>query len=179
MKYEEMKIIDVVKYVNAELLKNRTMKDIEEMDFGENKGVIQKRLNRKGYVKANNQFILVNNDTTTNTTNKIQKNNATNENTNILQNNKKEDDKRTFKKDEIEKLDRLLKLDVDILEEMIKEHTTKENIKSSIHIKDNSTIVTSIRVNKELYLEVKQRAKEKDIKLQDIFFNMMIEYLNK
>jgi len=182
MKYEEMQIIEVVQYVNSELLKDRTMKEIEEADFCVNKGVIQKRLNRKGYVKIDNQFILKENNATNKTTKELQrkKENTTKENTDIIQRKaKKGEEKKVFKSDEIEKLNKLLDLDINVLEKIIQEYTTKKDTKSSIDIKDNSTIVTSIRVNKELYSKLKQRAKENDIKLQDVFFDMMVSYLSK
>lgn len=189
MKYNEMSTTDVVEYINSQLRDGRTMKDIEEKDFGENKGVIQKRLNRKGYIKNNNQFISAKN----NTKNKIQeqKDNNTNDNTKIIHDEEKEttrkttkiiqrkpsneEGKKVFSNEEIEKLNQLLKLDVNVLEKIIQEYTTK----SSICIKDNSTIVTSIRVNKELYAKVKKKAKEQNVKLQDIFYNMMANYLSK
>lgn len=180
MKYEEMQIIEVVQYVNSELLKDRTMKAIEEVDFNVNKGVIQKRLNRKGYVKIDNQFILKENNTTKKNTKELQrkKENTTKENTEIIQEKAKKEEK-VFKSDEVEKLNKLLDLDINILEKMIREYTTKKNIKSSIEVKDNSTTVTSIRINKELYSKVKQKAKENDTKLQEVFYDMMVNYLSK
>lgn len=195
MKYNEMSTVDVVEYINIQLQTGRTMKDIEEKDFGENKGVIQKRLNRKGYVRLNNQFVSAKDKTTINTTNTIQnvKNNATEKNTTILQDTKREttdkttkiiqektskkEEQKAFSNIEIEKLNQLLKLDLDTLNKMIKDYTTRENTISSINIKNNKTVVTSIRVNEELYRKVKQKAKENGEKLQDVFFNMMLEYL--
>lgn len=197
MKYNEMSTDDVIKHINAELLKNRTMKDIEESDFGENKGVIQKRLNRKGYVKINNQFVSAKENTTKNTTKIIHdiKSNNTEKNTNILQNTEKETTNKTteiiqkvtskiegqksFSNAEIEKLNKLLELDIDTLNNMITEYTTKNNTISSIDIKDNETIVTSVRLNKELYNKIKEYSKKENIKLQDIFNEMMIRYISK
>lgn len=197
MKYEEMSTQKVVEYINEELLKNRTMKEIEEKDFEENKGVIQKRLNRKGYVRVNNQFVSAKDNNTINTTDKIQslKNNNTEKNTTILQDTKiqttnkaikiiqektsKKEGQKAFSNVEIEKLNQLLKLDFDTLNKMIKDYTTKENTKSSINIKDNSTVVTSIRLNKELYNKIKEYSKKENIKLQDIFNEMMMNYVSK
>ena len=50
MIYEEMSIEEVVEYINKELLKGRTMKDIEVNDFGVNERVIGKRLARKKWM---------------------------------------------------------------------------------------------------------------------------------
>ena len=197
MKYNEMSTEDVIKHINAELLKNRTMKDIEESDFGENKGVIQKRLNRKGYVKINNQFVSAKENTTKNNTKIIHdiKSNNTEKNTNILQNIEKETTNKTteiiqketseiegqksFSNTEIEKLNKLLELDIDTLNNMITEYTTRNNTSSSIDIKDNETIVTSVRLNKELYNKIKEYSKKENIKLQYIFNEMMIHYISK
>lgn len=52
MIYEEMSIEEVVEYINKELLKGRTMKDIEVNDFGVNERVIGKRLARKNVKKS-------------------------------------------------------------------------------------------------------------------------------
>ena len=57
MNYESMSLTEVIDYINTELSKGRTMKDIEETDFNVSKGVITKRLNRKGYRKIDNKFI--------------------------------------------------------------------------------------------------------------------------
>lgn len=54
-------INEVVSYLNAELEKGRSQKDIEIKDFKVNERVIAKRLNRLGYKKNNNQWLL-NND---------------------------------------------------------------------------------------------------------------------
>lgn len=75
MNYESMTLTEVIDYVNMELSKGRTMKDIEECDFGVSKGVITKRLNRKNYRKIDNTFIFDENikNTTKKTTKIIQK----------------------------------------------------------------------------------------------------------
>jgi len=51
-------IQSVVEYINLELSKGRTMIDIEKNDFKVNERVMTKRLNRKGYIKVDNQFII-------------------------------------------------------------------------------------------------------------------------
>lgn len=51
--YEKM-----AEYINGELSKGRTMKDIENNDFQVNERVIGKRLRRKGYVKQGNKYVL-------------------------------------------------------------------------------------------------------------------------
>lgn len=184
MNYESMSLTDIIDYINLELSKERTMKDIEERDFNVSKGVITKRLNRKGYRKISNKFVFDENikNTTRKTTTIIhmKKENTTPETTDLLQskasNNKP---KKAFSTDELEKLQRLLNLDLDILENIIKEYTTKNNTASSIKILDETTKVTSIRINQELYGKIKKYAKDNKIQLVEIFSEMMIDYLKK
>lgn len=58
MIYEDMSLDEVINYINGELLKDRTMKDIEEHDFSVNERVITKRLARKGVKKVEGTFVL-------------------------------------------------------------------------------------------------------------------------
>ncbi|EOR19989.1 hypothetical protein A500_19294 [Clostridium sartagoforme AAU1] len=60
MVYEDMSLEEVINYINFELLKGRTMKDIEEIDFNVNERVITKRLARKKIKKVNGQFVFQN-----------------------------------------------------------------------------------------------------------------------
>ena len=50
-------IEEVVIYLNSELSKGRTQKDIEINDFKVNERVIAKRLISRGYKKIDNQYI--------------------------------------------------------------------------------------------------------------------------
>lgn len=58
MVYDEMRIEEIVVYINGELLKGRPMKEIERVDFGVNERVITKRLARKNIKKVDGQFVL-------------------------------------------------------------------------------------------------------------------------
>ena len=58
MVYEKMSLEEVVAYLNSELLKGRSMKEIEQEDFGVNERVITKRLARKNIEKVDGQFVL-------------------------------------------------------------------------------------------------------------------------
>ena len=60
MDMKEKNIEDIIQYVNSQLSLGRHMKDIEINDFKVNERVITKRLNRKGYKKIDNQFVLTN-----------------------------------------------------------------------------------------------------------------------
>lgn len=56
--YEDMDLNSIVGYINSELLKGRSMRDIEENDFGVNDRVITKRLARKNIKRVDGQFVL-------------------------------------------------------------------------------------------------------------------------
>ena len=58
MVYEKMSLEEVIAYINSELLKGRSMKEIEQEDFGVNERVITKRLARKNIKKVDGQFVL-------------------------------------------------------------------------------------------------------------------------
>ncbi|WP_195245647.1 hypothetical protein [Clostridium celatum] len=58
MVYEKMSLEEVIAYINSELLKGRSMKEIEQEDFGVNERVITKRLARKNIKKIDGQFVL-------------------------------------------------------------------------------------------------------------------------
>ena len=58
MKWNEEKIEDIVAYINQELSKGRTQRDIEEQDFNVVERTIAKRLNRRHYKKKDNVWYL-------------------------------------------------------------------------------------------------------------------------
>lgn len=194
MKYNEMSTIKTIEYINSELVKNRTMKEIEEVDFEENKGVIQKRLNRKGYLKMNNQFVSAkdNNtdrnttklhqeqtDTTVKTT-KIIHDNNTSYNTEKLQAKPIDNElKMAFSNDEIDKINQLLSIDINTLNKMINEYNTKQTTISSIDIKDTTTTVTSLRLNKEIYSLIKEKSAGEGIGISEMINKCMLDYLSK
>lgn len=158
-------ITQVAEYINLELKRNRLQKDIETQDFKVNPGVIKNRLMRKGYKKIDNQWFL---------------NDTTNQTTNILQNKPIEQPpKKAFNNDEVEKLDQLLKIDIDTLNKMINEYNTKDNTKCSIAINDATTTVTSLRLNKSIYSLIKEKAKNEGVGIAEMINKCMLDYLNK
>ncbi len=158
-------ITQVAEYVNSELQKDRLQKDIEVEDFNVNPGVIKNRLMRKGYKKIDNQWVC---------------NNTTIQTTDIIQNKSIEQQpKKAFNNNEVEKLGQLLKIDIDTLNQMINEYTTRQNTKCSIEIKDDTTTVTSIRVNKEIYTLAKEKAKTEGLGVSEMLNKCMLGYLNK
>lgn len=148
-------INEVVEYINQELLKGRTMKEIEQQDFKVNERVITKRLNRRGYKKVDGVF--KKNDTTCNIT-EIEK--PKNEGIVKVKNNI-----------DMDKLQKLL----DNLDTLLELVNRQQNNTSSIT--SNETIVTSLRINKEVYEMVKQRARENNIKVGEIVNRALLDYL--
>lgn len=158
-------IAQVAEYINLELQKDRLQKDIEVEDFNVNPGVVKNRLMRKGYKKVDNQWVC---------------NNTTNQTTDIIQNKTIDTQpKKAFNNNEVEKLDQLLKIDIDILNQMINEYATKQNTKCSIKVKDDTTTVTSVRVNKEIYTLAKEKAKTEGLGVSEMLNKCMLDYLNE
>ena len=75
--------------------------------------------------------------------------------------------------------DNLLNIDIDTLNQIINEYTTKKNTRCSIEINDDTTTVTSLRVNKEIYSLIKEKAKIEGVGISEIINKCMIDYLNK
>ena len=161
---DNMDISEVAEHMNEELLKGRTQKDIENNDFKVNEKVAKNRLSRKGYKKIDNQWVLEHE----------QLSDTTNKTTEIIQAEPK-----AFNNDEVEKLEQLLTLDIDTLNQMINEYTTKNNTNSSITINDPITTVTSLRLNKSIYLLIKEKAKNEGIGIAELINKCMLDYLNK
>lgn len=53
----ENDIGNIIDYINEQLSKNRTMKDIEVNDFGMNEKAIRKRLDRRGYKRIDGIYV--------------------------------------------------------------------------------------------------------------------------
>ena len=53
----ENDIENIIDYINEQLSKNRTMKDIEVNDFGMNEKAIRKRLDRRGYKRIDGIYV--------------------------------------------------------------------------------------------------------------------------
>lgn len=157
-------INEVVEYINAELLRGRTMKEIEQQDFKVNERVITKRLNRRGYKKVDGVF--KKNDTTCNIT-EVQSSN--------LQVEKQKDRGIIKVKNNID-MDKLNLL-LDNLDSLLELVNIRNNINNTCNITVNETVVTSLRINKEVYEMVKQRARENNIKIADIINRALLDYL--
>ena len=71
-------------------------------------------------------------------------------------------------------MDKLQKL-LDNLDTLLELVNRQQNNTSSIT--SNETIVTSLRINKEVYEMVKQRARENNIKVGEIVNRALLDYL--
>lgn len=172
MNLENMTIEEIVIYVNSELDKNRTMKDIEQNDFKVNEKVINKRLIRRGYKKINNRYELIEGDRSINKNNKS------------ICNNKNRDVDISFSKLDINALNELINLREDI-KNVIQEYNKGKNI---IDIK-------SVELRPRAVTEVKQKLfkvdtnvldhwesfikKHKEFKVQSLISLALEEFLNK
>lgn len=180
-------IKSIAEYMNTELAKGRSQKDIEINDFKVNEKVIKNRLSRAGYKKINNQWIFnttkyntncsMNNTPNTTIDNTNCSTNTTNHTTEILQPKNISKDPKVFTNKEIETINKLLNLNVDILELIIDEYSKRNNKK--VEITDNSAIITSLRLNKEIYTLIKEKAQIEGLNVYEIMNNCMLEYLNK
>lgn len=81
---------EVVVYLNNELSKGRTQKEIEINDFKVNERVIAKRLTSRGYKKIDNQYIKYDDSNTR--VIKVDKNKYDNNHTEVIEDNKQEYD---------------------------------------------------------------------------------------
>lgn len=145
MVYEEMSIREVVDYINGELLKGRTMREIEEEDFKVNERVITKRLARKNIKKINGQFVLQS-GSNVNTINKKQVIEPIRE----IKNNNFEEEKRF---EELEK--RVLDLEK-ILKEIVCTQSGSKVVTNDLGLKIYSSenkkpVAKTIRLYKEIW----------------------------
>lgn len=156
-------INEVVEYINAELEKGRSMKEIEQQDFKVNERVISKRLSRRGYKKVDGVFTK---DNTSNIT-KVESNNLR------VQKPKNEGVVKVKNDIDMDKLNLLL----DNLDSLLELVNIRNNINNTSSITSTETVVTSLRVNKEIYEMVKDRARKNNIKVMDIVNRALMDYL--
>lgn len=156
MDINSFSIAQLAEYVNAELGKGRTLKDIEIQDFKVNPRVIGKRLARKDYKKVDNEYI------------KIAKKEVKS-----IDNTSSTTPPGTLKNIDIDKLNLLL----ENLEPLLNLVRKRDNT-SSTTIQSKETRVTSLRINKELYDLVKDRALRDNISISDIVNRALLDYLS-
>ena len=171
MDINNMKIEDIVNYINKELNSGRAMKDIEINDFEVNERVIAKRLNRKGYKRINNEF-------KKDITKVIQKDNNINLNKNnsIIQ---------KYNNDiNIDELKELIQL-IEPIKEVIKEYNRSKSIVEVETIELRPKAVTEVK-QKLFKIDVNVLNKweqfvldHKEYKVQQLISLALEEFINK
>lgn len=165
-----MEVESLLEYVNDELRRGSNLTQIAKV-LGKNESTIRKKLNKLGYRRVGNEFVL-NSDTTCSTTSdKEEKVEHTNPNTTCsttTQITKIESDV------DMEKL-KLLLDNVDKLLRLIP-NTTCSTTKISINTE--RTKVTSLRINEEIYNLVRGRATRDNVNIADIVNRALEDYLN-
>ena len=166
MEWDINNIEYIVRYINQELSKGKTMVSIEQEVFKVNERVIHKRLTRLGYKKIDNQYRL-NEDTTSNITPFEKHYKATEE----VEENKK-DIGTILGANDIDKLNLLLE-NIDGLLKLI----PKSNITSNTSFKSGVNDVKSFRVDIGLYKAIKERATRDNINIADVINKALEDYL--
>lgn len=175
-KYEDMDLDSVVNYINAELLKGRSMKDIEKNDFGVNERVIVKRLARKNIKRVDGQFVLQDGSKMTE--------DKKNESITVIEHNEHKNEiiKLNENTDFIE-----LKNKVDLLEQKFKLLSTQNGsnmVTNDLGLKicssDEKPIAKTVRLYKEVWDKIdKVKDKFPHLNYQTVLNSLLDEITNK
>ncbi|NFG60040.1 hypothetical protein FC778_15320 [Clostridium botulinum] len=184
---------EVVLYINSELKKERSQKEIEIYDFKVNQGVIKNRLSRRGYKKINNQWVLQNNEYDESNTKVINIQKKEYEKSNIIvtdSKNTKESD--SDKNNTSLIIDEKLKTNIinlaknynkimSIVEGYDKEYDKKyDEIAIALPIETIKDFRTSIRVNNVVWEQFNKFVGEhKEFTKRDLLSMALKEYINK
>lgn len=191
MEWNKDNIDEIVKYINLELTKGRTMISIEQEDFNVNERVIDKRLKRVGYKKIDNQYIInddvIQKQDKSKTKEKVKYNNS---NTLVIQepNNLIIDN---FKEIDFNSLKEIINL-LEPMKEVIQEYNkskTKDNVidLEPLEIKiDRSKLNGNIkaagfRIDENILDLWKEFTNENkaEYKVQDLVGQALLEFMNK
>lgn len=161
-----MEVQDLLEYVNSELANGSNLTKIAK-GLGKNESTIRKKLNKAGYKRVGNKFVL-NVDTTREEENKL----GHMPHNNIY--SMKADISKIEANIDIEKL-RLLVENIDNLLRLIPNTTSSI---TSISINTEKTKVTSLRINEDIYNLIKERALRDKCSISDIVNKSLMDYLN-
>lgn len=175
-----MDIEKLVKFINAELSKNKTLSVNKWCDLNNiKKSTLKSRMARGGYSYNADSRQYVKHDTTSNII-EIQQEVAftKDDNTsNITEVSAPKDDNTNkiilLNDVEKDKLNLLLNNIDSLLELVNKKHNT-----SNITINSDKTRVTSLRINEEVYDMIKDRATRDNTSISDIVNRALLDYLN-
>lgn len=135
MNLEEMKLEEIVEYINKELGKGRTLKDIETIDFKVNDRVIAKRLSRKGYKRIDNQYLYESNTTVLSKKPYNKDLFLKEDNTNVLP---------MYNQLDLNKLNELISL-IDPIKEVIQEYNKSKNVIEIQNIELKPKAITEVK----------------------------------
>lgn len=206
MDINKLSIEQLVEYVNRELAKGRTMRDIEINDFKVNDRVIVKRLTRRGYKRLGNEFNKV---ITEDIKEVIQEDNKVieepkQEDIKVIENNKSKliqkynqnisDEKETTNKSNIiqrynqsisdEKLMELVNL-IEPIKEMLEEYNRNKNIVDANVIELRPKAITEVKQKLfKVDVDVLEQweefvLKHKEFKVQHLISLALQEFINK
>ena len=165
-----MEVQDPLEYVNSELANGSNLTKFAK-GLGKNESTIRKKLNKAGYKRVGNKFVL-NVDTTRSTTRYEENKLGHMPHNNIY--SMKADISKIEANIDIEKL-RLLVENIDNLLRLIPNTTSSI---TSISINTEKTKVTSLRINEDIYNLIKERAVRDKCSISDIVNKSLMDYLN-
>lgn len=152
----EMKIDEVVNYINKELSKGRTLKDIETTDFNVNDRVLAKRLARKGYKRINNLYV-------------------SKCNTNVLK-DKKDSSSLTIKDGKTKVLPKHNNIDLDKLNELINLIDPIKEVIQEYNKNKNVIEIQNIELRPKAITEVKQKIFKIDIEVSNKWDKFILDH---
>lgn len=160
-----MEVLELLKLVNSELEKNKSLTSIAK-ELGVNESTIRKKLNKLGYKRIGNQFVL-NSENTSKITKKIEeiskitsKDESISEPTINLNSNLDIDKLNLL----LSNLDNLLKL-------------VPSNMTSNSKYRSGINDVKSFRIDTGLYAEVKNRSAKNNMNIAEILNRALEDYL--
>lgn len=166
----KMEVQDLLEYVNSELANGSNLTKFAK-GLCKNESTIRKKLNKAGYKRVGNKFVL-NVDTTRSTTRYEENKLGHMPHNNIY--SMKADISKIEANIDIEKL-RLLVENIDNLLRLIPNTTSSI---TSISINTEKTKVTSLRINEDIYNLIKERAVRDKCSISDIVDKSLMDYLN-
>lgn len=165
-----MEILELLVYINKGLAEGKNVTSLGK-ELGLSESTIRKRLNKNGYKRIDNKFVLKDDTTDSTMSNNISKE--------PLKNITKTDTKNDITNSitinnsvDIDKLNLLLN-NLDELLKLVQKHDTT----CSITIRSDETRVTSLRINQELYNMIKDRSKKENTSISDIVNRALLDYL--
>lgn len=180
-------IEEVISYLNNELSKGRTQKDIEINDFKVNERVIAKRLTSRGYKRIDNQYIKYDKSNTT-----VIKDKYDNSITRVIESNKEEYDKsNTIVINQKEMQGKLIGLaqNYDKILKIIEEYDKKydaqydkdqEGIYIELPIETKTDFRATVRVNNVIWEQFGEFASNhKEFTKRDLLSMALKEYIDK